>query len=44
MPFWGTFPFHDDEHVVRVLTKILRREGKRGKTGRKPRPFPPCQA
>jgi hypothetical protein len=28
----GYYPevFHDDDHVVRVLTKILRREGKRG--------------
>jgi hypothetical protein len=23
--------FHDDEHVVRVLTEIRRREGRRGK-------------
>jgi hypothetical protein len=36
--------FHDDDHAVRVLTKILRQEGKRGKAGRKPRPFPPCHS
>jgi hypothetical protein len=32
--------FQVDEHVVRALTMIRRREGKRGKTGPNPRPLP----